>query len=99
MPLSQTFSALSDPNRQKILEVLKKREMAVAEIATHLSITLPTLSHHLDILKRAGLASSRRDGQRILYSLNLSVFEDVSEKIIKFLSLKNKPSPIQKFED
>ncbi|MFA5991674.1 MAG: metalloregulator ArsR/SmtB family transcription factor [Candidatus Doudnabacteria bacterium] len=99
MPLSQTFAALSDPNRQKILEVLKKREMAVAEIATYLSITLPTLSHHLDILKRAGLVSSRRDGQRILYSLNLSVFEDVSEKIIKFLSLRKKSSSIEKFED
>ena len=85
MSLSQTFAALSDPNRQKILDVLKKREMPVSEIAGHLNITLPTLSHHLDILKRADLVSGRRDGQKIIYSLNLSVFEDVSEKIIKFL--------------
>lgn len=85
MSLSQTFAALSDPNRQKILDVLKKREMPVSEIAGYLNITLPTLSHHLDILKRADLVSGRRDGQKIIYSLNLSVFEDVSEKIIKFL--------------
>jgi DNA-binding transcriptional ArsR family regulator len=85
MSLSQTFAALSDPNRQKILDVLKKREMPVSEIASYLNITLPTLSHHLDILKRADLVSGRRDGQKIIYSLNLSVFEDVSEKIIKFL--------------
>ena len=84
MPLSATFQALSDPNRQKVLDLLKKKEMAVSEIAAYLNITLPTLSHHLDILKRANLISSRRDGQRILYSLNLSVFEEVSEKIIKF---------------
>jgi len=90
MSLSQTFAALSDQNRQKILDLLKKREMPVAEIASHLSISLPTLSHHLDILKRTELVSSRRDGQRILYSLNLSVFEEMSEKIIKFLSLKNR---------
>ena len=88
MSLSQTFAALSDPNRQKILDVLKKREMPVSEIASHLNITLPTLSHHLDILKRADLVSGRRDGQKIIYSLNLSVFEDVSEKIIKFLKLE-----------
>ena len=84
MSLSQTFQALSDENRQKVLDLLKKKEMAVSEIAVHLNITLPTLSHHLDILKRAGLISPRRDGQKILYSLNLSVFEEMSEKIIKF---------------
>ena len=99
MSLSQTFSALSDPNRQKVLDLLKKREMPVTEIASHLSISLPTLSHHLDMLKRANLVSSRRDGQKILYSLNLSVFEDVSEKIIKFLSLKNRSPENTPFQD
>lgn len=99
MPLSQTFAALSDPNRQKILDLLKKREMPVAEIAAHLSISLPTLSHHLDMLKRNSLVSSRRDGQKILYSLNLSVFEEVSEKIIKFLSLKNRSPENTPFQD
>jgi len=99
MSLSQTFAALSDPNRQKVLDLLKKREMAVAEIASHLSISLPTLSHHLDMLKRANLVSNRRDGQKILYSLNLSVFEDVSEKIIKFLSLKNRSPENEPFQD
>lgn len=85
MSLAQTFAALSDPNRQKILDLLKKQEMAVTDIGSHLAITLPTLSHHLDILKRTGLISSRRVGQKILYSLNLSVFEEIAEKIIKFL--------------
>jgi ArsR family transcriptional regulator, arsenate/arsenite/antimonite-responsive transcriptional repressor len=98
MSLSQTFQALSDPNRQKVLDLLKKKEMSVSEIAVYLNITLPTLSHHLDILKRAELISSRRDGQKIMYSLNLSVFEEVSEKIIKFLSLK-KTKTMEKFED
>lgn len=85
MSLSQTFQALSDANRQKIIDALKEKEMAVSDIGANLNITLPTLSHHLDILKRAGLVSSRRDGQRILYSINLSVFEELTEQIIKFL--------------
>ncbi|MFA5029768.1 MAG: autorepressor SdpR family transcription factor [Patescibacteria group bacterium] len=90
MPLSQTFAALADPNRQKILDLLKKQELAVSEIGEHLNITLATLSHHLDVLKRANLISGRREGQQIIYSLNLSVFEEVTEKIIKFLKIKHK---------
>jgi len=88
MSLSQTFHALSEPNRQKILDLLKKKEMAVSEIAQYLNITMATLSHHLDILKRADLVSGRREGQQIFYSLNLSVMEEITEKIIKFLSIK-----------
>lgn len=85
--LSNTLQALSEPNRRKIIDLLKKRERSVGEILKHLKITMPTLSHHLDILKRAGLISSRRDGQQIIYSLNLSVFEEIAGQIIKFLSL------------
>jgi len=59
--------------------------MPVSEIASHLTITMATLSHHLDILKRANLISGRREGQQIFYSLNLSVFEEITEKILKFL--------------
>jgi len=99
MSLSQTFAALSDLNRQKILDTLKKREMSVSEIATYLNITLPTLSHHLDILKRADLVSSRRDGQKIMYSLNLSVFEEVSEKLVKFFKIKPPKKTMDNFED
>lgn len=88
MLLSNTFSALSDPNRQKILELLKRREMSVTEISGNLSITMATLSHHLDILKRADLISGRRDGQKIIYSLNLSILDEISEKIVKLLKVK-----------
>lgn len=79
MGISKTFAALAEPNRQKILTLLKKREMSVTEILAKLEITMPTLSHHLDILKRADLISGRREGQKIKYSLNLSIFEEVLE--------------------
>ncbi len=86
MSLTETFAALSDPNRRKIIDSLKKtNDMPVAEIAQNLNITLPTVSHHLDILKRADLISSQRQGQQIIYLLNLSVVEEVTEKIVKFL--------------
>ncbi|MBU1038954.1 metalloregulator ArsR/SmtB family transcription factor [Patescibacteria group bacterium] len=90
MPLSQTLAALADPNRQKIIDLLKKGERAVADLGHYLNITPPTLSHHLDILKRADLISARRQGQQIFYSLNLSVLEELVEKFSKFLNTSKK---------
>ena len=89
-PLSKTFAALSDPNRQKIIDLLKKGEMSVSDIGKRLDITGATLSHHLDILKRAELISGRRDGQRIFYSLNFSAIQEIEEKISKFLKINKK---------
>lgn len=84
MSLTKTFQAFGDPNRRKILELLKKKDMAVSEIAKSFNITLPSLSHHLNILKQSDLVTSQRRGQEIIYSLNLSVFEEVSKLLIKF---------------
>jgi DNA-binding transcriptional ArsR family regulator len=84
MSLQKTFQALSDQTRQQILTLLKKKDMTAGEIGSNFSITAPSLSHHLTILKQADLVSSRRNGQEIIYSLNLSVFEEVAENIIKF---------------
>jgi ArsR family transcriptional regulator, arsenate/arsenite/antimonite-responsive transcriptional repressor len=84
MTLSITFQALSDPTRQKILELLKKKDLAAGEIAKNFAITLPSLSHHLNVLKQADLVTSRRQGQEIIYSLNLSVFEEVAKATLKF---------------
>lgn len=84
MVLNNTFQALSDHNRRKILEILKKKDMSVSEILRHFDITMPSLSHHLNILKQANLVTSQRQGQEIIYSLNLSVFEEVAKSLIKF---------------
>ncbi|MFH1047482.1 MAG: autorepressor SdpR family transcription factor [Patescibacteria group bacterium] len=85
MPLGETLRALSDPNRRKVLEVLKEGDMSVGEILRHLDITGASLSHHLNTLKQADLVSSRRDGQQIIYSLNLSVFEEVVSELSNFI--------------
>jgi DNA-binding transcriptional ArsR family regulator len=83
MSISQTFAALADPNRQKILKCLRRSELPVSEIAKNVDITLATLSHHLDILRRADLVSSRRAGRQIFYELNLSVAEEIMEGLSK----------------
>lgn len=84
MTLNKTMQALSDPTRRSILELLKKKDMAVGEMAKNFSMTLPSLSHHLSVLKQANLVSSRKKGQENIYSLNLSVFEEVAKLLVKF---------------
>jgi len=78
------FKALSDKTRRKILEILKKKDMTVSEIAAYFHITGASLSHHLDLLKQARLVVSERDGQFMRYSLNTSVFEEVMKLFITF---------------
>ncbi|NMB25148.1 MAG: winged helix-turn-helix transcriptional regulator [Firmicutes bacterium] len=75
--LGLTFKALSDPNRRKVLQLLKTGDMSAGELAEHFSITKPSLSHHLTVLKQAGLVSDERQGQNIIYSLESTVFQDV----------------------
>ena len=75
--MDDVFRALSDPNRRKILQLLKKGDRNVGDIKQHFGFTGASLSHHLDILKRANLVVTERRGQFIYYSLNTSVFEDV----------------------
>jgi ArsR family transcriptional regulator len=62
--------ALADETRQRILEMLLEREMCVSEIAEAFPMSQPTISHHLDVLKRFGLVTSRRDGKQVYYATN-----------------------------
>ena len=71
------FRALGDPHRRDILKLLRRGDMTVGEIGKHFPFTGATLSHHLDILKRADLVTTERRGQFIVYSLHTSVLEDV----------------------
>ena len=84
MTLNITLRALADPTRRKILELLQKQDLAAGELGKDFDITLPSLSHHLSVLKQANLVVSQRQGQEIIYSLNLSVFEEIAEKLYKF---------------
>lgn len=80
--MDTVFKALADKNRRKILELLKKSDMTVNEIGAYFPITGASLSHHLDVLKRARLVVAEREGQFIRYSLNLSVFEEAIKSVI-----------------
>jgi DNA-binding transcriptional ArsR family regulator len=71
------FKALNDETRRQILELLKEKDMNAGEIAESFNISKPSISHHLDILKRADLITGEKKGQFIKYSLNTSILEDL----------------------
>lgn len=69
--LVAVFKALSDESRQKILlELEDSGETRVSDLVKRLAISQPTMSHHLGVLKHAGLVDDRREGQSIYYSVN-----------------------------
>ncbi|HHY59207.1 MAG TPA: winged helix-turn-helix transcriptional regulator [Clostridia bacterium] len=72
-----TCKALADPTRRKIIRLLRDKDMTAGEIAECFSISKPSISHHLNILKQAGLILDERKGQNIVYSLNTSVMEEL----------------------
>ncbi|MEK3883622.1 autorepressor SdpR family transcription factor [Paenibacillus sp. PL2-23] len=77
MSINEAFKALADPTRRKILDLLKQSDLTAGEIADHFEMTKPSISNHLNILKQAELVWVQRQGQTMLYSLNLTVFQDV----------------------
>lgn len=77
MSFNETMKALSDSERRKILDLLKKGSLTAGEIANQFQMTNATISYHLSKLKAAGLISERRERNFIWYSLNASVLEEV----------------------
>ena len=76
MGLQQTLKALADPIRREILNLLKKGRMSAGEIAGHFSVTAPSISRHLLVLKDADLIRDSREGKFIFYEINTSVLEE-----------------------
>ena len=77
MGFAETFKALSDPARRKILELLKNGRLPAGEIAGHFDMTQATVSYHLKILKKADLIRETREKNFIFYELNLTVLEEL----------------------
>ncbi len=62
--------AMADETRQKIMKICCCEWLSVNEIVEHLNVTQPTVSHHLSILREAGLVKVREEGKQTFYQLN-----------------------------
>lgn len=87
--MNTVFKALNDPTRRAILEMLHEKDMTAGEIAERFSISWPSVSHHLDLLKQARLVIAEKDGQYVYYSLNTTVVDEIMKWFLQF-KLKKK---------
>lgn len=74
-----TLLTLAEPNRFKIVELLKQRPRSVGEIVQALGISQPHVSRHLRILGEAGLVKARSKAQQRIYSLEAAPFKELDE--------------------
>ena len=81
--MDNVFKALNDATRREMLNLLRKKDMSAGEIADAFNISKPSISHHLDILKNAGLVSSEKQGQFVIYSINTTMLDDLLSFILK----------------
>jgi DNA-binding transcriptional ArsR family regulator len=86
--MNALFKALNDQTRRQIMELLQEKDMTAGEIAEQFSISFPSISHHLDLLKQAKLVTSEKDGQYIYYSLNSVATDEVVKWLSQFKAKK-----------
>lgn len=67
------LKALGDPIRLRIVNLLSQSELCVGDIAEFMELEVVTVSHHLQVLKHAGLVTPRREGKYIYYALTVPV--------------------------
>ncbi len=85
--LSKTLSALADPTRRKILQMLGERDLSAGEITAEFNISAPSISHHLNVLKNAELVVAQRQGQNIIYSLNASIVQEMLQQLLELFEV------------
>lgn len=76
---AELFKALADETRLKILHALFEREQCVSELMQQLQLPQPHVSHHLKVLKTAGLVQASRQGHKICYRLHPQVRDRLSQ--------------------
>lgn len=82
------FQALASPYRREIIRLLKWKNLTAGEIADHFDISQPSISRHLDILKRAEIVTAQRKANQMIYSLNLSMVQEMMVSLAELLDRK-----------
>jgi DNA-binding transcriptional ArsR family regulator len=74
-----TFAVLAEPTRRRILEVLRGAEASVSDLVGALTVSQPTMSKHLKVLREAGFVSCRTAAQQRIYRLEAARFAELDE--------------------
>jgi DNA-binding transcriptional ArsR family regulator len=94
MSTDAVLHALAEPQRRRILAVVRDRELPAGEIARQFEITPQAVSQHLRVLKDAGVLRERRDGTRRLYALRPEALDVVRDFLDELW-----PSSLQRLKD
>lgn len=89
---SDVFSVIADPTRRRIVRILAEQTHTVGAVVEKLSMSQPTISKHLKVLRDADVVSVTVEGQRRLYSLNPEVFATVTEWINETVQIARRAS-------
>ncbi len=90
--MDAVFRALSDPTRREMLRLLRDGDLTAGELAERFPQTRATLSGHCKVLKEAGLVVTERQGTAIVYSLNVSAFEEALGLVLDWFGVGT-PAP------
>lgn len=83
------YQALAHPIRREIIRLLKWSDLSAGEIANNFNISKPSISRHLEVLKNTEIIVGTRKGNQIIYSLNVSILQEMLVEIIELLDLLN----------
>ncbi len=87
--LSGILRIIADEKRLRILNLLTRQEMCVCDIMEQLRLSQPLVSHHLGVLKRAGLVQDRRDAQWVYYSIDPDRLAKVNAHYLALFDVAN----------
>lgn len=79
--ITEVCSLLWESNKLRIFLMLKEKELCICEIIEKMNIKQNMVSHHVSILKRAGILKSRKDWAKVYYSICTNMYEKIKENI------------------
>ena len=83
----KSLLAIADPTRRRIVELLAVRERTAGELVQEFDLSAPAISQHLNVLREAGLVTTRAEGQSRIQALNPRGFDDVEAWLQKTRSV------------
>jgi len=82
------YNAMANGIRREILRMLRWKSLTASEIAEKFDVSAPSISRHLELLKEAELVTWKREGKYVIYSLNMSLLQELSMEVLEFCDRK-----------
>jgi DNA-binding transcriptional ArsR family regulator len=90
MDMAPPFEVLAEPNRRRILDLLRVEERPVGELVRELEVSQPAVSKHLRVLREAGLVTVRPEAQRRVYRVAPEPLKEMDEWLAPYRRLWSK---------